>query len=65
MAKIVERPLKLGKGGANKKDKFTVRDSETGRFVTFHTVNADSKTFVRDLSDAFRSNVGAALRKKK
>jgi hypothetical protein len=64
MAKIVERPLKLGKGSANK-DKTTVRDSETGKFVTFHTVNADSKTFVRDLSDAFRSNVDAVLRKKK
>ena len=64
MAKIVERPLKLRKGSTNK-EKFTVRDSETGKFVTFHTVNADSKTFVRDLSDAFRSNVGAALRKKK
>ena len=64
MAKIVERSPKLGKRSANK-DRFTVRDSETGKFVTFHTVNADSKTFVSDLSDAFRSNVGAALRKKK
>jgi hypothetical protein len=62
--KIIERPLKLGRASASK-DRFTVRDSETGKFVTFHTVNADSKTFVRDLSDAFRSNVGAVLRKKK
>jgi hypothetical protein len=63
MAKIVKRNLKLGK--ASTKEKFSVRDSETGKFMTFHTVNADSKTFKRDLSEAFRSNVDAALRKKK
>ncbi len=64
MAKIVERPLKLGRG-SGAKDKQVIRDSETGKFVTIRSVDANSKTFASDLSSAFRSNVGSALRKKK
>jgi len=64
MAKIVERTLKLGKSSVSG-DKTIVRDSQTGKRVTINTVDANSKTFASDLSEAFRSNVGAALRKKK
>ena len=64
MAKVIERNVKPGRGSASK-DKSIVRDSATGQFVTLHTVNANSKTFTSDLGEAFRSNVDAALRKKK
>lgn len=63
MAKIVERPVKLGKSGALKDER--VRDANTGKIITVRTVDANSKTFASDISSAFRSNVGAALRGKK
>lgn len=62
MTKIIQRPLKLTKGESAKK---RVRDSETGKIMTMRTVDAGSETFASDLSHAFRSNVKAALRKKK
>jgi hypothetical protein len=63
MSKIVRRPLKVGKGDPQKSKR--VRSADTGKFVVIRTVDADSKTFVDDLSNAFKSNVSAALRGKK
>jgi len=64
MAKIIERAIKPGKGSLSK-EKTVLRDSRTGQFVTIHTVSANSTTFTSDLGKAFRSNVDAALKKKK
>jgi hypothetical protein len=64
MAKVIERSIKPGKGNLSK-EKTVVRDSATGQFVTIHTVSANSATFTSDLGKAFRSNVDAALKKKK
>jgi hypothetical protein len=64
MAKVIQRSIKPGKGNLSK-GKNVFRDSNTGRFVTIHTVSANSSTFTSDLSKAFRSNVDAALKKKK
>jgi hypothetical protein len=63
MAKVVEKPLKLGKARTPKAKR--VRDAKTGEVIVIRTVNADSKTFASDLSRVFRSNVSAALRKRK
>lgn len=63
MAKVIERSIKPGKGSLSKKT--ILRDSATGEFVTVHTVSANSSTFTSDLGKAFRSNVSAALKKKK
>ena len=63
MAKIVERPLKIGKSSPVK-DEHT-RDADTGKMIIIRTVDANSKTFTSDISHAFRSNVDAALRSKK
>jgi hypothetical protein len=64
MAKIIERPIRPGKGSLSK-EKTVLRDSKTGQFVTIHTVRTNSATFTSDLGKAFRSNVDAALKKKK
>ncbi len=63
MAKVVERPINPGKG--RWKEKTIFRNSKTGEFITIHTVSANSSTFASDLGKAFRSNVNAALKKKK
>jgi hypothetical protein len=64
MTKIIRRSIKPAKGHSIK-GKTIVRNSETGEFMVFHTVSANSSTFTSDLSKAFRSNVDAALKKKK
>ncbi|HEX4028578.1 MAG TPA: hypothetical protein VHX18_13240 [Rhizomicrobium sp.] len=64
MAKVIQRSIKAGKGTPSK-GKTVFRDGKTGEFVVLHTVNANSSSFTRDLSRAFRSNVDAALKKKK
>ena len=64
MTKIIQRPIKPGKGSLSK-EKSVVRDARTGQFVTIHTVSANRSTFTSDLGKAFRSNVDAALKKKK
>ena len=63
MAKVIDEPVNLGKSSAKKNE--LVRDSRTGKLVTVRTVDAHGKTFASDLSRAFKSNVGAALRAKK
>lgn len=63
MTKVIKATPKAPKSG--EVGKKIVRSSTTGQFVTFRTVDAESKTFAGDLSRAFKKNVEAALRRKK
>ncbi len=67
MAKVVVRKL-----GGSKADKHAVavvqkrvRDASSGQFLTFHTIDAQSKTFGQDLNYVFAKNVDKARRENK
>lgn len=67
MAKVVVKKL-----GGSKADKHgvtvvqkRVRDTGSGQFLTFHTIDAQSKTFGQDLNYVFAKNVAKARRDNK
>jgi hypothetical protein len=62
MTKIVKKDIKTTQVDVGSK---VARDANTGTFVTFRTVDAESKSFANELSAAFKKNVAAALRRKK
>jgi hypothetical protein len=62
MTKVVKRAIKTHNVNIGSK---VARDANTGTFVTFRKVDAESKAFTNELSTAFKKNVAAALRKKK
>ena len=62
MTKVVFTTIKVAKNTSVKKK--LVRRSD-GRFVTFHTLNAESPTFVDDLTYVFKKNVARARKAKR
>lgn len=62
MTKVVKKAIKTHRVSVGSK---VARDANTGTFVTFRTVDAESKSFTNELNTAFKKNVAAALRRKK
>jgi len=63
MAKVVVTQIRSGNKTAVTSRRY--RDAGTGKFITVHTVDANSPTFADDMSYVFKKNVARARRVKK